>query len=309
MTFRGSDLLFLFMKLGYPVVSYTLKEKGITPYRSLEGVENREETFLANLQDLKILLEWNESLGIKFYRVSNHFAPLDIEKLVENVKISSLMKEIGEFCTKNGHRLSFHCSHYAVLCSPKDFVRRLSKKEIEAESKFFDLLGFAPSHWNKINIHIGGAYGNREETAQRWMKEWEKLSDSAKARLVVENDDKASLYSVKFLYENVHKIIGIPITFDSFHHNFCNNGETKSEAASMAASTWKTAEPCFHFASSKTLNETSSIATAHADWVYEEISNWETNAWTMIESGGRDLALLSYLSEGVKTKEPLMLIS
>lgn len=295
------------MKLGYPVVSYTLEKKGITPYRSLEAPIGREETYLQNLQDLKSLLEWNESLGIKFYRVSNHFAPLDIEKIAENSEISVLMKEIGDFCKKNGHRLSFHCSHYAVLCSPKDFVRRMSKKEIEAESKFFDLLGFEPSHWNKINIHIGGAYGNREETVQKWMKEWEKLSDSAKARLVVENDDKASLYSVKFLYEAVHKEIGIPITFDSFHHNFCNNGETKAEAAAMAASTWKTAEPCFHFASSRTLNEVSSIPTAHADWIYEDISDWGTEAWTMIESAGRDLALLTYLSEGVKTKEPMII--
>jgi UV DNA damage endonuclease len=246
---------------------------------------------------------WNEMMGIKFYRVSNHFAPRNIEKLSENVDISRALKDVGDFCIKNGHRLSFHCSHYAVLASSKDFVRRMSRQEIEAESKFFDLLGFLPSHWNKINIHIGGAYGNREETSQRWMKEWEKLSDAAKSRLVVENDDKASLYSVKFLYEKIHKQIGIPITFDSFHHNFCNEGESKAEAAALAASTWKTADPCFHFASSKNLNESSAVSTAHADWIYEEISDWDTGAWIMIESAGRDLALISYLNEGVKIKE------
>jgi UV DNA damage endonuclease len=297
------------MKLGYPVVSYTLQEKGITPYRSLEESENRSETYLQNLKDLKFLLQWNEEQGIKFYRVSNHFAPTDIEKISESPEILEAFKEVGDFATAHSHRLSFHCSHYAVLASPKDWVRRMSRLEIEAESKFFDLLGFSPSHWNKINIHIGGAYGNREETVKKWIKEWEKLSDSAKSRLVVENDDRPSLYSVDFLYKHLHSEIGIPITFDSFHHNFCNIGEDKETAAKMAASTWKTAEPCFHFASSKNLNETSAVATAHADWIYEEVTDWGTGAWTMVESNGRDLAVLNYLAEEVKKNDQSLMLS
>ena len=288
------------MKLGYPVISYSLQRVGIEPYRNLSESENRGKTYLQNLEDLKSLLKWNEEQGIKFYRVSNHFAPNDIEKLSESSEILKAFEEIGEFVTAHNHRLSFHCSHYAVLASPKDWVRRLSRIEIESQSKFFDLLGLSPSHWNKINIHVGGAYRNRENTIKEWVKEWEKLSDSAKSRLVVENDDKASLYSVDFLYKNLYKEIGIPITFDSFHHNFCNSGETKEEAAKMAASTWKSAEPCFHFASSKNLNESSSAITAHAEWIYEEITDWGTGAWTMVESSKRDLSIIRYLKEGVK---------
>ena len=32
----------------------------------------------------------------------------------------------------------------------------------------FDLLGYEPSMWNKINIHIGGTYEGREETLDRF---------------------------------------------------------------------------------------------------------------------------------------------
>jgi UV DNA damage endonuclease len=294
------------MELGYPVVSYTLSEKGITPYREIPSdLSSAKEIYMKNLEDLQELLIWNDSQGIKFYRVSNHLA---FDSRFESEEILSKMRSIGEFCREKGHRLSFHCSHYAVLCSPKGFIRSKAKKEIESLSSFFDNLGYEATHWNKINLHIGGAYGNKEKAMEDWLREWENLSDSAKKRLVVENDDKASMFSVHDLYEGVHLKSGVPITFDSFHHNFCNRGESKEEAASIAASTWKTAPACFHFASSRTLNEEKSNPTAHADWIYEEVIDWNNSAWIMVESSARDLAVLNYLKEGVGAPRKIEII-
>ena len=51
----------------------------------------------------------------------------------------------------------------------------------------------------------------------RFCKNFERLPESVQSRLTVENDDKASMYSVKDLYEGIHKRIGIPIVFD-YHH-------------------------------------------------------------------------------------------
>ena len=290
------------MYLGYPVISLSLLDKDVRPFRDLVGNPDEVSAILQqNLRDLKSVLEWNESVGVKFYRLSNTLAHRNIEALPEAEKILEMISEIGNYARANGHRLSFHCSHYAVLCSPKSHVRAGARAEIEAQSKFFDLLGYEATHWNKINIHIGGAYGNKADSLEKWIASWEKLSESAKKRLVVENDDRASLYSVQDLYEGLHQKIGVPITFDSFHHNFCNSGESKAEAAEIAASTWKGVDPCFHFASSRNLNEQKSLQTAHADWVYEDILNWNTNAWVMVESGARDLAVLRYLKEGVQS--------
>ena len=64
------------------------------------------------------------------------------------------------------------------------------------------------------------------------------LSDNLKKRLTVENDDRASLYSVKDLYENVYLKTGIPIVFDYHHHIFCDGGQTEQEALELALSTW-----------------------------------------------------------------------
>ena len=53
------------------------------------------------------------------------------------------------------------------------------------------MMGFEPSNYNKINIHVGGTYNDKEATLKRFCKNFELLADHTKKRLVVENDDKA----------------------------------------------------------------------------------------------------------------------
>ena len=38
--------------------------------------------------------------------------------------------------------------------------------DLHAMLQTFDMLGYEPSMWNKINIHIGGTYGNTPEDKQ-----------------------------------------------------------------------------------------------------------------------------------------------
>ena len=80
------------------------------------------------------------------------------------------------------------------------------------------ILWVCPTPQAKINIHVGGAYGEHDKAMARFCKNYAKLSESTRSRLTVENDDKASMYSTKMLYDGVHKAIGIPIVFDSHHH-------------------------------------------------------------------------------------------
>jgi UV DNA damage endonuclease len=74
-----------------------------------------------------------------------------------------------------------------------------------------DLMGLPQSTEYPINIHLGGAYGDKESSMIRFCENFKSLSESAKKRLIVENDDKASMFSVKDLYEGVYSRIGIPI--------------------------------------------------------------------------------------------------
>lgn len=292
--------------VGYPCINLNL---GISSFGIQKatwekgGLPVAGELALKNVQNLKKILEWNVENGIDFYRMSSGIFPwmseYEFEDLPQFEEIKLVMEECGNVAKESGQRITCHPGPFTVLASPHHWVRRKARKEIEQHSQMFDLMGFEPSFWNKINIHVGGAYGNKPEAMERWIASWEKLSDSAKKRLVVENDDKASMYSVKDLYEGIYEKIGVPITFDSFHHGFCTGGLTTEEAAKLAASTWKDSPPCFHFASSMKIHENDSIkSTAHADWIYEELQDWGTGAWIMVESKAKDLAILSYRDQG-----------
>ena len=81
-------------------------------------------------------------------------------------------------------------------------------------------MGFEPSHWNKINIHIGGMYGEKEPTLERFAEGFGRLSENCRARLTVENDDWINGFSVKDLLPLSQKC-NIPIVFDFHHHKFC----------------------------------------------------------------------------------------
>lgn len=86
-----------------------------------------------------------------------------------------------------------------------------------------DMMGFEPSHWNKINIHIGGVYGDKLATLDRFAQNFERLSANCKARLTLENDDWPCAFAVKDLLPLSRKC-SIPIVFDFHHHKFCSGG-------------------------------------------------------------------------------------
>lgn len=66
----------------------------------------------------------------------------------------------------------------------------------------------------------------------------------------MENDDRASLYSVKDLM-TVHKLCGIPIVFDFHHHKFCTGDMSQEEAFKLALTTWpKGVRPMVHWSES-----------------------------------------------------------
>ncbi len=94
-------------------------------------------------------------------------------------------------------------------------------------------------------------YGDKESALDRFCKNFELLPESVKTRLTVENDDKASMYSVKELYDGIYKRINIPIVFDYHHHRFCTGGLSEQEALELAMSTWGDITPVVHYSESR----------------------------------------------------------
>ena len=160
----------------------------------------------------------------------------------------------------------------------------------------FDLMGHKPSLQNKINIHVGGAYGDKAETLRRFSDHYLALPDNIRLRLTVENDDKPGLFAMSELMA-VNKLCGIPIVFDYFHHKLHPGGWSEEEAFHAAYETWPM-RPVFHFSSSrKDFEDPAAKKEAHADWLHERINTYGKEVDIVIEAKMKELALLRYLGK------------
>ena len=123
------------------------------------------------------------------------------------------------------------------------------------------------------------------------------LPDSVKTRLTVENDDKASMYSVKDLMY-IHKRTGIPIVFDYHHHQFCTGGLSEQEALELAITTWPSGiKPIAHYSESKSLHEGNIKIKpqAHSDYIENLPNTYNNNIDIMVESKAKELSLLDFI--------------
>jgi UV DNA damage endonuclease len=297
------------MKIGYACINSTLQAAGgITTNRGMrqktfneKGLNYVSELALQNCRDLVTIIKWNEEMGIKLFRMSSDLFPwmtlYDFTDLPDYDKIANLLKGVGVLAKKYNHRLTFHPSHFNALGSPNPKVVEKTIKELNKHSDIMDLMGLSTTHYNKINIHVGGAYGNKQSALDRWCSNFDKLSDNTKSRLTIENDDKANMYSVVELVEGISKRTGVPVVFDYYHHKFCTGGLTEQEALELAASTWPEGiVPCTHYSESRRKEhlDESIKAQAHSDLINGPIETYGNNIDVVVEAKHKELAVLNY---------------
>ena len=281
------------IRFGYCCINMQLSAQGIRTGRAMidrkfkqGGLQLASDIALANARDLLTILKWNEAHDIRLFRIGseifprwNHYELADLPAIDE---ITHHLRIAGDYARAHGHRLTSHPGPFHILGSPDPVVVENSIVGLERHSEMFDLMGYAPSFDNLINIHIGATYGDKTSTIARWIQTWHRLSDSLKARLVLENDDKASMYSVRDLYENVHSAIAIPITFDYWHHTFNTGDLSEREAFFMARSTWEKhgVTQCTHYSESRRREAQrliEGICDKHSI-AWEDLPNWPTFA-------------------------------
>ena len=170
------------------IASQTLQNRDLIR-RTLDtkGPEYLGELALANCRDLARLIQWNHEHGIRFFRVSSVIWPwmgtYDVTTLPQYEEISKTLRFAGDLSRLYGQRITFHPSHFVKLGGEEPGLTAKSSSELEAHSQVFDLMGFEPSPWNKINIHVGGVYGDKELTMGRWAAAYLQLSDRCRARV------------------------------------------------------------------------------------------------------------------------------
>ena len=298
------------MQLSYPQ-KYGGKERGVKPIttgRSMikrtflsKGVDYASELTLANAMDLDKIMDWNILNGYNFFRITSGLAPWKSEYEWDDLKdierIRMYLHSAGVKAKSHNLRITSHPGPFNVLTSPHPHVVDNCVSDLTDHGSVFDMLGLSRTPYNKINIHIGGAYGDKESAMERFCVNFERLPDSVKSRLTVENDDKASMYSVKDLYEGVYKRIGIPIVFDYHHHKFCTGDLSEQQALEMAISTWPEGiTPATHYSESRRdeqKDETIRVQ-AHSDYVYDKIETYGNEIDVMVEAKHKELAVQRY---------------
>jgi UV DNA damage endonuclease len=301
------------MNLGYACINMTLgaQTPRITTNRSMvkktfneRGIAYASELGLQNARDLFEIIKWNVKNGIKIFRISSDVFPwgseYNLEDLPDYTKIANVLKGCGTYAKENGLRITSHPGPFNVLVSPNPKVVQNTIVDLELHGKVFDLMGLELSPYNKINIHCNGVYGDKQSAMDRFCENFEKLSDSVKKRLTVENDDKASMYSVKDLMY-IHNRIGIPIVFDYHHHQFCTGDLSEQQALILAVSTWNKSgvKPVVHYSESKSLHENDAKLKpqAHSDYITNLPDTYNIDVDVMVEAKAKELAILPFINE------------
>ena len=288
------------MNLGYACINLSLGKK-ITPNRTMikktflaKGLDYVSDLVLLNVTDLEKIIDWNEQNGIKFYRMSSDMFPWATEyeftQLKDWLAIKTILERIGSKASLYGQRLTFHPGPFCVLTSPKESVVQNTINDLEVHGRIMDAMKLSQTPYNKINIHCNGVYGDKKSAMDRFIANFKRLSKSVQNRLTIENDDKASMYSVKDLMY-IHNAINIPIVFDYHHHKFCTGDLTEEQALKLAITTWpEDITPAVHYSESATDKK----PQAHSDYISERIDTYGVKVDIMVEAKQKDLTILKY---------------
>ncbi|KAF7539179.1 hypothetical protein G7054_g2363 [Neopestalotiopsis clavispora] len=194
------------------------KEQPADVARGQRYVENLG---LANARDIVKMLHWNEKYGIRFMRLSSEMFPFASHeeygyKLAPFA--SEALAEAGKVAGELGHRLTTHPGQFTQLGSPRKEVVRNAVRDLEYHDEMLSLLKLPPQQ-NKdavMILHMGGMFGDKEATLQRFRDNYAPLSEGIKARLVLENDDV--IWTVHDLLP-ICEELNIPMVLDYHHHN------------------------------------------------------------------------------------------
>lgn len=226
------------MRIGYACINNSIGMTANSTFRLANYSEkNLIEKVSNNLTALKKILEWNIKNKIYFFRISSDLVPFashPICKFDWAKYFEKEFKEIGEIIKKNNMRISMHPDQFVLINALDEKIVQRSFAELEYHAKVLDCLGLDETA--KIQIHVGGVYGDKVASLQRFVDNYKKLPENVRRRLVIENEER--LYCLKDCLE-INSKTGVPILFDIFHHSLFNTGEKSAEAIKLASKTWK----------------------------------------------------------------------
>lgn len=175
-----------------------------------------------NLHHTKRILHYNIAHEIELYRLSSSLVPLATHPEVMwdfLTPFKSDWEEIGELIQQFKLRVSFHPNQFTLFTSEREEVTMNAIKDMEYHYSMLKAMNATDS--GLINIHIGGAYGNKKKTLARFHQNLNHLPSEIKQLMTLENDDKT--YHVEETLLACEKE-NIPMVLD-YHHHMANQTE------------------------------------------------------------------------------------
>jgi UV DNA damage endonuclease len=203
------------------------------------------------------LLDYLDRTDIRMYRFTASLAPYathpDMPQFWNQVEeCREALADLGRRARDLDIRLSTHPSQYIVLNSEDERIRAAAIRDTELQADLMDAMGLGPE--SVCVLHVGGAAGGFDAALDRFELGWERLSDRARDRLVIENDDRT--FGLCHVME-LHRRTGVKVVWDILHHH-CNDPEgiPDREALELALSTWPDGvTPKIHYSTPTTAME------------------------------------------------------
>lgn len=231
-----------------PIKFRTTTATANSKMKRADALAKLSQLCMANADALFASLQFCADNGIGCFRINSQILPLKthpqcgygVDDLPESDAVVRRFKACGDFAKKHGLRTCFHPDQFVVLNSPRPDVVAKSIEELEYQCEVAEWVGA-----DVVNVHGGGAYGDKPEALARFARNLKQLSRRVVSRLTVENDD--TTYTPGDLLPMCRET-GIPLVYDVHHHR-CNQDElSEEEATEQAIATWNR-EPMFHISS------------------------------------------------------------
>lgn len=251
-----------------------------------------------NADSLLTALQFCRRNGIHAFRINSQILPLKthpqigyaMNALPRSTRIVDALKKCGSYCRQHNLRTSFHPDQFIVLSSPDPEVIHRSITDLKYQAQVAEWVNA-----DVINIHAGGAYGDKHKTLQRLAKRIEKLPQNIRRRLTLENDDR--LYTPHDLLPVCEKL-GIPFVYDLHHHRCLPDGRDVKDTTQLALKTWNR-EPLFHISSPLGSRRNGNLRNHH-DYINSEDfpESWLNLDITVeVEAKAKELAVLKLMRD------------
>jgi UV DNA damage endonuclease len=204
-----------------------------------------------SLERLRAILDYCDRFGIRMYRMASGLAPYashpELSRFHGQVdECREELAAVGAVARVLDVRLSFHPGQYTVLNSEDPDVVAAAIAELESHAAILDAMELADEA--VVVLHVGGGAGGPTAAGDRFLAGLERLSDTARARLVIENDDR--LFGLAAVVA-IARRAGLRVVWDALHHR-CHDPDCMPdrEALNLALGTWPRGQaPKIHFSS------------------------------------------------------------